>query len=88
MSQKSLLFLNTVEKQTSVPILLTLLHSERPNCIQFLTPLHSERPKLYTILAFLSAKGLKQIGKACILDICHKKLPISLPFPCVKNSDT
>ena len=28
-----------------------------------LTLLHSERPKLYTILAFLSAIGLKHIGK-------------------------
>ena len=27
--------------------------------IQFFTLLHSERPKLYTILAFLSAVGLK-----------------------------
>ena len=27
---------------------------------QFLTPLHSDRPKLYTILAFLSAIGLKE----------------------------
>ena len=26
------------------------------------SPLHSERPKLYTILAFLSAKGLKERG--------------------------
>ena len=26
-----------------------------------LTPLHSDRPKLYAILAFLSAKGLKSV---------------------------
>ena len=38
---------------------LTLLHSERPKFNFNL--LHSERPKLYTILAFLSAIGLKKI---------------------------
>ena len=27
----------------------------------FLTLLHSKRPKLYTVLAFLSAKGLSEI---------------------------
>ena len=30
------------------------------NGVQLLTLLHSERPKLYTILAFLSAVGLKE----------------------------
>ena len=61
------------------PYKITLLHSEWPNlhsfgCSEcnrdtkaalftFLTLLHSKRPKLYTILAFLSASGLKQFYK-------------------------
>ena len=44
-------------------LLLTLLHSERPK-------LHSERPKFYTILAILSAIGLRQTFHcACCLFI-------------------
>ena len=36
-----------------------LLHLTASLCLFLLTLLHSERPKLYTILAFLSAVGLK-----------------------------
>ena len=31
--------------------------------VELLTLMHSERPKLYAILAFLSAIGLRTIGK-------------------------
>ena len=50
---------------------LSLIH-KLPRCP--LTLLHSERPKLYTILAFLSAKGLKEFGytfKGKQLFHCH-----------------
>ena len=33
-----------------------------------LTLLHSERPKFYTILAFLSAIGLKMVIRIIVLD--------------------
>ena len=36
---------------------------------QFLTLLHSERPKLYTILAFLSAIGLKVYVCFCMKSV-------------------
>ena len=37
-----------------------LMFISLPNWGQSLTLLHSEKPKLYTILAFLSAIGLKE----------------------------
>ena len=46
-------------------MLATLGDVALPKCYILLTLLHSERPKLYTILAFLSALGLK---------VCHDRL--------------
>ena len=37
---------------------LCRLYTSIQYCVQYVTLLHSERPKLYTILAFLSAKEL------------------------------
>ena len=46
-----------------------------------LTPLHSERPKLYAILAFLSAIGLRCLVK-CIPGACNQlRLLLQTPGP-------
>ena len=47
---------------------------------QLLTLLHSERPKLYTILAFLSAKGLKEEFAMLLMIRCPFGKVSSLPF--------
>ena len=47
---------------------------------QLLTLLHSERPKLYTILAFLSAKGLKEEFAMLFMIRCPFGKVSSLPF--------
>ena len=55
----------------------------------FLTLLYSERPKLYTILAFLSALGLKKGLRVYLfwtaLTVLGKKQ--SQQFPSVKNAE-
>ena len=47
-------------KHEGVPI-----HPNRTNTGRLLTLLYSERPKLYTILAFLSAIGLRHLNYFC-----------------------
>ena len=46
----------------------------------FLTLLHSERPKLYTLWAFLSAKGLKPRNEAMKLYRQYASVPILFIF--------
>ena len=57
-------------------IRLKLIQNELSKILSFNTPnltlLHSERPKLYTMLALLSATGLKVIS---ILTLLHSKWP-------------
>ena len=58
-----------------------------------LTLLHSERPKLYTILAFLSAVGLRQVWlfmrkksyKKCMNCVLCSSL-IEIVLNCIKSS--
>ena len=46
-----------------------------------LTLLHSERPKLYTILAFLGAIGLRGLSEISVLEVRRVCCNIMVPLP-------
>ena len=53
-----------------------IFHSEIVIYKSNLILLHSERPKLHTILAFLSAIGLKQIYDSCKTLVISEKMAL------------